>query len=237
MDQVLDFLAGCNWWMAVLLPIAMFAWMQERYDHREKVRRQVLANEAGALCAHGKYKWHSCASCAEEFASSARDLVDQADEDLEDLDDEPDEDPAPAGPGLAAAALGAFDVDTSKFRPQPLRVDLPPNEGGEIVLEVDTNASWAGPSELAVQYALGPIHSIHANIPASTHHWEMPIRGQVRYILIPDVRGLDRIRVRINGYVVIDATPAQLLGLKECAGPSSSGFDADQIWKRAITRV
>jgi hypothetical protein len=94
---ITEFLAGCEWAWAGLLPIAVYALLEARARGREQLRARILDNEAGAKCAHGKYRWHSCRSCAEEFVlSPSQDLQGAPDPELGGdpfpVDDQVDED-------------------------------------------------------------------------------------------------------------------------------------------------
>ncbi len=72
MDVVLDFIRwhdGIPFAISVacLILALILAWSLRR----DRVREIVAENEAGIYCPHGKYRYHSCRPCAEDFVRQA----------------------------------------------------------------------------------------------------------------------------------------------------------------------
>jgi hypothetical protein len=210
-----DFLAGCDFWYAPLLWFPVICWIHER----GRIRNLVQQNKAGLYCHHGNRK-STCRTCAEAFFNTSSEPPAAAATSI----------PAapPASPILAFAPnpnAEAFRITQGPHtvvngRKLPLRIDVPdfgPNHRPEISLSITTNSLWSGcATKIGIQ-TKRMLVDYCANIPACISNWmdhlSQRFGPDIQTIFIPDHEGIDRITLRINGELVVDASPAVLLAM------------------------
>lgn len=96
-----------------------------------------------------------------------------------------------------------------------LVLDVPPYQGGaRFTLEFDTNASCpGGVVNVAHQYADGSIANAGlVNVPSAVANrsWLDSARGQIKRLIFDEIKGMEHVRVLVDGMILMDVNTRQL---------------------------